>query len=305
MNDKIWDVVIVGGGPAGCSAAIVLARSNRRVIIIDEGHQRNIRSHGMRNYLTRDGIIPPEYLNHAHKELEGYGIELVNSRVTQAQKLADKGFKLTDKDNNTYLCRRVLLATGVSDNVPDIPGFYEGWGTSVFHCPFCDGWECKDKTIGLYANKINGYGMTLLLRQLSCNIILFTDGAKYLRPKQKVHLESCKIDVVSKKLERLVYDDSNHMTHVALQNGEQIPCDVMFVNHGHKVNDELLKQLGCNCTKKGAALTNRKQQTSISGVYVAGDASYDMHFVIVAAAEGTKAAVAIHNDLLTTDNLRF
>jgi thioredoxin reductase len=304
MKDKIWDVIVVGGGPAGCSAAIVLARSNRTVTIIDEGHQRNIRSHGMHNYLTRDGILPPEYLGHAHKELEHYGVPLIRARVINAQKLADKGFKLTDKNNNTYLCRRILLATGVTDEIPDIPGFHELWGSSVFHCPFCDGWEYKDKVIGLYASKLSGYGMTLLLRQLSCNIILFTDGAKYLRSKQRVHLESCRIQVMSAPVERLLYEQGR-ITYVALKNGDKVACDAMFVNHGHRINGELLQQLGCNCTKKGAALTNRHQQTNVQGVYVAGDASFDMHFVVVAAAEGTKAAVAIHNDLLKTDNIQF
>lgn len=304
MKEKIWDVVIVGGGPAGCSAAIVLARSNRSVIIIDEGRQRNLKSHGMHNFLTRDGILPPEYLSHAQTELGQYGVSRVRSRVISAQKLADKGFKLIDNNNDTYLCRRVLLATGVTDEIPDIPGMQELWGCSVFHCPYCDGWEYKDKTIGLYANKLNGYGMTLLLRQLSCNIILFTDGARYLRPKQRVHLESCKIQVISTRVQQLLYED-NKITHVALKDGSQVTCDALFVNHGHRVNDELLKQLGCNCTKKGAALVNRQQQTNVRGVYVAGDASFDMHFVVVAAAEGTKAAVAIHNDLLNTDNLKF
>lgn len=302
MEHKIWDVIVVGGGPAGCSAAIVLARSKRTVVVIDEGKQRNIKSHGMHNYLTRDDVLPHEYLSIAHTELDKYGVTLVKARAVKARKLQDKGFEIIDSDNNCYLCRRILLATGVTDFVPDIPGMMELWGSSVFHCPFCDGWECRDKTIAIYSHKINGYGMAFALQQLSSNIILFTDGAKYLRSRQRGHLESCKIRVVGEPIERLIYEDEQ-ITHVALKSGEQVACDALFVNHGHAVNADLLTQLGCNCTKKGAALTNRHQQTNVQGVYVAGDASFDMHFVVVAAAEGVKAAVAIHNDLLKTDNL--
>lgn len=304
MQHNIWDVIVVGGGPAGCSAAIVLARSNRRVMIIDEGKQRNKLSHGMHNYLTRDDILPVDYLAHAHTELDKYGVEIINARAVATKKLADKGFEIEDNTGNKYLCRRILLATGVTDNVPDIPGMQELWGRHVFHCPFCDGWECRNGTIALYSSKINGYGMAMALSQICSNVILFTDGARYLRPAQKGHLQTCKIEVISTPVKQLVYTD-NGLASVELVDGRHITCNSVFVNHGHRVNSELLEQLDCRRTKKGAAITNRQQQTSVQGVYVAGDASFDMHFVVVAAAEGVKAAVAIHNDLLKTDNLRF
>jgi len=299
---KIWDVIIVGGGPAGCNAAIVLARVKRSVLLFDEGKQRNIRSVGMHNYLTRDGILPTEYLKLAHEELDKYHVSICKYKVTQARALSTKGFEVTDSNGDIYLCRRLLVATGVCDNIPNIPGMHELWGCSVFHCPYCDGWECCENTIGLYAKNFNGYGMALALKQLSPNIILFTDGAYYLKPRQRQVLAVQNIQVISTRIKSLM-QENNKLTHIELYKGAPIPCGSLFVLTGHRVNGDLLSQLGCRLTTKGAAITNRHQQTNIPGVYVAGDASFDMHFVIVAAAEGAKAAVAIHDDLLKTDNL--
>lgn len=302
MKQTIWDVVIVGGGPAGRSAAIVLARCNRKVLIIDEGKHRNIRSGGIRNFLTRDDITPRDFLEIGGDELSKYGVKLKKTRATHAKALLDKGFEINDSKNATHLCRRILLATGVTDKVPNIPGMHELWGTSIFHCPFCDGWESKNKAIGVYTCKHNGYGLALTLSQLSDKVTIFTNGSRNLSPKQKANLAANKIAVVAAPIVKLVHA-RNKLSQVLLQNGKLVDCEVLFVNDGHQVNADLLQQLKCNCTQKGAAITNKKQETNIPGVYVAGDASYDMHFVVVAAAEGVKAAVAIHNDLLATDNI--
>jgi thioredoxin reductase len=299
-HNKVWDVIIVGAGPAGSSAAMLLARSRRSVLIIDEGHQRNLRSHGLHNFITRDGILPPDFLNLAYEELGKYPVSFLKDRVADVSG-SNSSFTVVSQKNKTYICRKLLLATGVTDNVPDVHGMKELWGKAVFHCPFCDGFECKESHIGLYAQKHNGYGMAIALRHLSKKVTLFTDGGFYLKPAQRQQLATRGIDMVTKRLSRLLYT-GNRLEGVELLNGVTIPCDYIFTNHGFQVNRTLLDQLGCNCTKKGAAITNRHQQTNIPGVYVAGDASIDMHFVIVASAEGVKAGVSIHNDLLAEDN---
>lgn len=300
-GNNIHDVIIVGAGPAGSSAAMVLARVRRTVLMIDSGHPRNQRSEGMHNYLTRDGILPTEYLDLAHKELAHYGVEHVCRFAVSARKIDDHGFEIVDDQGRKYLSKRLLLATGVTDNIPDIPGMKELWGKGVYHCPFCDGYELCDKQIGLYSRTANGFGMAIALRQLSAGITLFTDGRGYLTPVQQETLDARGIHVVRTRLKELHCSD-DRLTCVVLQSGEQIPCDAVFVNHGHTVNNELLSQLGARTTSKGAAITNRKQACSIAGLYVAGDAAIDMHFVIVAAAEGAKAAVAIHDDLIQAEN---
>lgn len=301
-HSTIYDVIIVGGGPAGCSAALLLARSCRKVLLIDAGNHRNRQSQGIHNYLTRDGIHPRDFHLHTQKELAAYKVEIVKGLAVSAKKLTDKGFEIKDENNNEYLGRRLLIATGVKDEIPAIPGMQELWGKSIFHCPFCDGWECKDGTIVLYAPRQNGFGMALALKHLCTSVTLLTDGAYYLSPRQRQQLAAVHINVISKRVKMLEVNNGR-LEGVLLTNGNLVRCDSIFVLHRHHVNDELLKQLTCRCTKLGAAITNRHQQTSVPGLYVAGDASFDMHMVILAAAEGAKAGVAIHNDLLKTDNL--
>ena len=304
QSNRLWDVIIVGAGPAGSAAAMVLARMRRRVLIIDNESPRNRLSHGMHNYLSRDGTLPLDFLKMAHEELKSYGIRHIKAKATQAVRNDDESFTITDHKNNVYYAQRLLLATGVTDNVPDVPGMQQLWGNGVYHCPFCDGYELCNKNIGLYARKFNGFGMALSLLHLSKHVTLFTDGAGYLLKKHLEQLNSRGIKVVTSRINEL-HCDEDSLTCVVMKSGERIGCDAVFVHHGHKVNNDLLLQLGARVTKKGAAVTNRKQACSIPGLYVAGDAAIDMHFVAVAAAEGTKAAVAIHDDLMGLENASF
>lgn len=300
-KDKIWDAIIVGGGPAGCNAAMVLARCHRKVLLVDEGNQRNIRSHGMHNYLTRDGMLPPDFLALTHQELDKYGVARHKARAAAARILPDKKFEVDIAGQGTHTCRRLLLATGVTDNVPDVPGMQELWGCAVFHCPFCDGWESSGKRIGLYAQRYNGYGMALALLPFTRALTLFTDGSHYLRAAQRQELNHHGIRVITRRVQRLVYA-GNQLKGVAINTGEVVPCEAMFVHHGYKINNELALALGVRTTTKGAALINRHQQCNIFGLYVAGDASLDAHFVSIAAAHGARAGIAIHESLLKEDN---
>ncbi len=295
-----WDVIVVGGGPAGCSAAMVLARSKRKVLLIDGGKQRNIRSHGLRNFLTRDGIKPPDFLKLAYADLQKYDVTYEEGEIIDSSR-NEKGFVLKDDEGREFHARKVLLATGVTDIIPEVEGMEALWGQSVFHCPFCDGFECCEYKIGLYAHLHNGYAMAIALRHISNHVTLYTDGRRYLRKAQREELLKRGIEIVTKKLQRLVHHDLK-LEEVELEDGALVPCDFMFVHHHYQVNGTLLNQLTCRLSKAGAAITNRRQETSVPGVYVAGDASHDVHFAVVAAAEGVKAAVSIHNALLHEDN---
>ena len=301
-STEIWDVIIVGAGPAGSSAAVLLARMRRKVLVIDSGNPRNKRSHGMHNFLSRDCMLPSDFLEIGHSEMARYGVTHVMDEVITAEKMGEHGFKLIDKSGAHYLSKRLLLATGVTDIIPDIPGMDSLWGKGVYHCPFCDGFELCDKKIGLYSRRYNGFGMAVALRQLSGSVILFTDGRGYLNAKQSGMLLALGIKIIQTKIRELSCSDDK-LTCVGLVNGDSEPCDAVFVNNGHSVNNQLLKQLHARTTRKGAAVTNRSQECSIPGLYVAGDAAIDAHFVVVAASEGAKAAVAINSDLLRQENL--
>lgn len=300
-KNNSWDAIIVGGGPAGCNAAMVLARCHRKVLLVDEGHQRNILSHGMHNYLTRDDMLPKDFLGITHEELDKYGVVRLKARADCARILPNNHFEVDVAGNGTQQCRRLLLSTGVTDNIPDVPGMKELWGCSVFHCPFCDGWECTGKHIGLYAQKFNGFGMALALMPFAKKVTLFTDGRHYLRRAQREELNQHGVEVITRRLEKLVADKQK-LTGVALQTKEIIPCEAMFVHHGYTTNNELALALGVKCSAKGAALVNRHQQCNIFGLYVAGDAALDAHFVSIAAAHGARAGIAMHESLLKEDN---
>jgi thioredoxin reductase len=290
------DCIIVGGGPAGLNAAVVLGRCRRKVLVFDTGTYRNQYSHGMHNYLTRDDVLPTEFLKISVKEVYKYGVEIIRHKVTNAKKNDEGHFVVKDDTGKVYRSKKLLIATGLQDNVPDIPGFKELYGKSVFHCPYCDGWEVQDKEIGVYAKNKNGFELALSLKAWSNNITYYADGRNKLKPSEVEMLSLNEIPIISYPIERLEAKN-DRLKAVVFKTGESRQCDALFFVNGFKQQCNLVETFGCNMSKKGVVLTNRFQQTNIEGLYVAGDASKDMHFVVVAASEGAKAGVIINKEL--------
>ena len=292
---KIFDVIIVGGGAAGLNAALVLGRCKRTVLVFDSGTPRNKHSHGIHNYITRDGILPADFLKLAQKEVRKYNVKFLKAEISQVQK-NKKGFVVTDKSVNQYYSKKLLVATGVKDKLPSIPGIEEFYGRSVFHCPYCDGWEIKDKLIGVYAKNKNGFPLAVSLKTWSKDVTLYTDGRNYLKSAEKEILERKKIKVMTERI-RSVEGKNGQIKNIILAGGEKRPCDGLFFVNGFDQQSHLAEQLGCRLNKNGVIETNRLEQTQVPGLYVAGDSSKDMQFVVVAAAEGAKAAVNINKEL--------
>ena len=290
------DCIIVGGGPAGLNAAVVLGRCRRKVLVFDTATYRNQYSHGMHNYLTRDDVLPSEFIKISVKEAQKYGVEIIRQKVVNARKNAEGFFDVKDEDGQVYHSKKLLIATGLRDNVPDIPGFKELYGKSVHHCPYCDGWEVRDKEIGVYARNKNGFELALALKGWSNNITYYADGKNKLKPLEVETLALNDIPIVSYPVEKLEAD-GDRLKAVIFKNGDSRKCDALFFVNGYEQQCNLVDTFGCNMTKKGVVLTNRFQQTNIEGLYVAGDASRDMHFVVVAASEGAKAGVIINKEL--------
>lgn len=293
---NVFDVVIVGGGPAGLNAAVVLGRCRRQVLLFDTGRQRNRRSHGIHNYLTRDDMLPADFLELAKKEAKKYGVVFKNIEVTNAVKMKNGRFSISDGKGNTWYAKKILLATGLSDNLPAIDGLEELYGQAVFHCPYCDGWEVRDKKIGLYARNRNGVELALSLLTWSQSVTYLTDGRKYLKPQEIQLLKAHNIPIITDPIQKL-QSVKGKLRNILFKNNEQVACDAMFFVNGYTQQSRLVEQLGCTMSKKKVVLTNRLQQANVAGVYVAGDAARDMHFVVVAAAEGSKAAVTINKEL--------
>lgn len=293
---EIYDCIIVGGGPAGLNAAVVLGRSRRRVLVFDTGTHRNRSSHGMHNYLTRDDVRPAEFLQLCHGELEKYSVQKLNKTIIKAKKNEEGIFTVTDENATDYYAKKLLVATGLADTLPDIEGIKEFYGRSIFHCPYCDGWEVRDKKIGVYAKNKEGWELALALKGWTNDVTLYTDGKNKVNASQQEYLDANDIPVVRLSIAKLV-GEKEQLQKIVFKDGEEKDCDALFFVNGYTQQCNIPEAFGCNVTKKGVILTNRFQQTNIKGLYVAGDAAKDMHFVVVAAAEGAKAGVTINKEL--------
>jgi thioredoxin reductase len=292
----MYDVVIVGGGPAGLSAALVLGRCRRQVLVLDAGQPRNARSRGLHGYLTRDGILPPEFLALARQELEGYGIQPRQATVVDIVSAGD-GFEVVVEGGERVAATTVLIASGVRDNPPDIPGLDDCYGISVHHCPYCDGWEVRDKTIAVLGNGKNSpAGLALSLKTWSANVIACTHGSARIGRTHLRQLQAHKVPVRQQRITRIEHEDG-HVRQLVFEDGSAEACDAVFFTAPQTQQCELARGVGCEFTRKGAVKTDLLGNTGVRGIYVVGDASHDVQFVIVAAAEGAKAAVAINTAL--------
>lgn len=288
----MYDTVIVGGGPAGLSAALVLGRCRRRVLLCDAGSPRNARSRELHGFLSRDGIRPTDLLRLGREELRPYGIDPCHVEVADIRIVPD-AFDVSLVDGRTLQSRTVLIASGVRDELPDIPGVEDCFGTSVHHCPYCDGWEVRDKILVVIGQTGKAAALALALKTWSDRVTLCSNGPARLHPAYRQQLRQHGIEIRDAAVAVLEHADG-YVHHIAFATGERLPCDAVFVATGQHQQCDLPRQLRCALTRHGLVKTDHLGQTGVPGLYVAGDASRDVQFAIVAAAEGAKAAVAIN-----------
>ena len=295
MNRDPYDVAVVGGGAAGLSAALVLGRARRRVAVIDAGEPRNAPAAHMQGFLSRDGMSPAELLAVARAEIREYGVEIISGRVAAIA----EGFTLTI-ESRALRARRVLLATGAVDRLPDIRGVRERWGRDFLHCPYCHGWEVADRPIGVVGAGPGSVDHAHLLRQWSDDVIFFTHTYSLTATERQV-LDARGIQVVDGVIAELSVV-SDRLDAVRLSDGNSVARAALFMRPDlHPRDSALLKSLGIEVDASGFPKTDATGRTTAPGVWVAGNASNPRAQVITAAGEGSAAAIDINNDLVERD----
>jgi thioredoxin reductase len=292
---KEYDVVVVGGGPAGLSAALVLVRARRTVVVVDAGGPRNAPAAHMHGFLSRDGMPPADLLAAGRSEVAAYGGRLIDDTVAGIE----PGFTVRLASASPLRARRILVATGLRDELPEIPGVRERWGRDLLHCPYCHGYEVRDQPLGVLGGAPEAVQHALLVRQWSPDVTLFphTDA---LTPEQREHLTARGIRIIEGTVARLVVDN-DQLQGVELAGGTVIARTAVFVRPRFVPNTDLLTGLGCAVDEHGWVVHDLVGRTSVAGVWVAGNAADPRAQVISAAGEGSAAAIALNADLVEED----
>jgi thioredoxin reductase len=297
MSD--FDVVVVGGGAAGLSAALVLSRARRTVLVVDAGAPRNAPAAHMHGFLSRDGMPPHELLAIGRDEVKGYGGEVRAGTVTELVPLGASGFGVLLADAQRVSARRLLLATGLRDELPDIAGLRDRWARDVLHCPYCHGYEVRDERLGVLGGSPDAVRYAQIVRQWTDDLVYFAP-IETLTADERSQLTARAIGIVEGVVERVLVDD-DRLRGVELNDGRTVGRDALFVPPRFVPNNDLLVGLGCDVDENGWVISDVSGRTSVRGVWVAGNVSDPRAQVITAAGEGSAAAIAINADLVDED----
>ena len=307
QQHSICDVLIVGGGPAGLSGALILGRARRRVVVIDAGCPRNAAARQLHGFLGHDGIRPQQLLAVGRAEVLRYGVRLVAGEIVKAERLKASSeqpfctaFAIETRDGEVFVGRKMLLATGMRDELPELPGLRECYGATVHHCPYCDGWEHRDKPLLVYGElPQEAAGLALAVRGWSDKVILLTNG-RALNAEAAERLQRNQITWNEQPVIRLRHR-GDQLEGVELSKGDFLAAAALFVRTHQRPSCDLACELGVESAEPFMGRTNHKQKTNVPGLFMAGDADGDVEFAIVAAAEGATAAVAINRELQDED----
>ena len=291
----LYDCIVIGAGPAGLSASLFLARYLRRTLTFHHNSPRNEYAHGVHGFLGHHGIRPGELLARGRDEVTIHGGLIVEACVTGVEAVSSEHFRVFVGER-VFDARRLLLATGLRDLTPDCPGFREFYGSSVFHCPDCDGYEVRDKRVAVLAHGDNAVGFTENILTWTRHVTLLTDQNEI---SDRAKLDALDVAVRSERVVALEGDTSTRqLQRVMFAEGEVLECDALFFNLGTELATDFHETLGCRLDPEcGLLWVDETQQTSIKGVYAAGDITPHSQLAIVAAAEGAMAAIHIHRSL--------
>ncbi|RSK37477.1 NAD(P)/FAD-dependent oxidoreductase [Hymenobacter metallilatus] len=298
------DVAIVGAGAAGLSAALVLGRCLRRVLVLDGGPPRNAPSPAVQGFLTRDGTKPADLLRLGREQLMPYNsVEIAAGTVTDIEAMSGH-FHLTIEGatgrTRTLSARKVLLATGVEDELPPLDGMRDLWGRGVLHCPYCHGWEVRNQPLAVYGRAKLVTGLALLVSRWSPDVVVCVEDPAYLTLNARRRLRQQRIQVREEPVVRLEGTRTGELRHIVFESGEKLARAAVFIHAHQHQRTQLAGQLGCRLTSKGAVWVSKQHQTSVPGLYAAGDTTPGTQQALLAAAEGNAAAISI-NETLTRE----
>jgi thioredoxin reductase len=296
------EVIIVGGGAAGLSAALVLSRARRDVVVIDAGEPRNAPASHMHGFLSRDGLPPRELLAIARHEVEAYGGRIRDGHAETATRRADGGFQVALEGGASLTGRKLLIATGLRDELPEITGLAPRFGRDVLHCPYCHGHEVRDLPLGVLGGAANSLHQAQLVRQWSPDVVFFNHTGR-LTSEEREELEARAIGIVDEPVTGLVVE-ADQLAGIRLADGSVVPRMALFVAPRFVANNAVLSGLGCDLDADGRPVTDPTGRTTVPGLWVAGNVSNPRAQVITAAAEGSAAAIALHAELVTDDVAR-
>jgi thioredoxin reductase len=297
MSDTTFEVLIVGGGPAGLSAALILGRCCRKVLVCDAGTPRNWASRAMHGFITRDGISPTEFRRIALEELKKYSkfVSFWEGEVADAQR-EGTGFRFRTADGRSGTAQKILLATGLFDRLPPLNGVERFWGKTVHQCPYCDGWEMAGRPVAVYGKGSGGVEMARGMTAWTQSVVLVTDGPSHLTREARSQLEDSGIKVCTERIAGLE-GEGDRLSGISFANGQRLSCDALFFSMPTDQQSPLAERLGCRFNPNGGVSCYKYEVTDASGVYVAGNTIKDVHLVVVAVAEGAKAALGINKAL--------
>lgn len=299
VSDKeLYDVIIIGGSYAGLSAAMALGRSLRKVLVVDSGLPCNRFTAHSHNFITQDGVQPAVIAEKSRAQVAAYDtVQMVGGKVTDAEKNGND-FVVHTAAGERFTASRLLFATGITDIMPDdMPGFAECWGISVAHCPYCHGYEVRQKKLGILGNGELAFEFTRLLHQWSKDLVLFTNGPSTLTAVDDNKLQQHNISIVTTPVQQLLHANG-YVSGVELTDGSIVPVDAVFAKPAFRQHCDVPAKLGCKFTEHGHIETDDFGKTSAPGVYAAGDNSSFFRSVAGAVAAGNKTGAWINKELI-------
>ena len=294
---KNLDVIIIGGSYAGLAAAMSLGRALRQVLVIDSGNSCNKQTPHSHNFITHDGNTPEQIRTMAREQVARYPTIQFHDGLAVSGAKTEAGFEITTKKKKVFTAKKLLFATGIKDQMPEIPGFAACWGISVIHCPYCHGYEVQSQKTGLLGNGDAGFEYVRLISNWTRDLTLFTNGKSTLTAEQTAKLQNHNIAIVETEIQSFLQEQGK-IKCVVLQDHTEIPVTAFYARPAFAQHSSIPQELGCELNEHGLLKVDMMQKTTVSGVYASGDNATPARSVASAVAAGTMAGAAVNKELI-------